>query len=223
MQAQLITTSDGSHSLFVSHFNESYHSIHGAIQEARHVYIDAGFRACQNKEINLFEVGFGTGLNAFLTLLETYKTNTQVHYTSLELYPLDIEKIKELNYTEKLTHDSAGASLFYALHNAPWNEAVEITPNFTLHKMRIDFSNPDNLSTTDLFDLIYFDAFAPNKQPELWTRQIFDKLFAICNPDATIVTYCVKGAVRRTIHSSGFIIEKLPGPPGKREMMRGRK
>lgn len=222
MHTQLITTEDGSHSLFIPHLNEHYHSTHGAIQESRHVYIDAGFRACLNQKISVLEIGFGTGLNAYLTLLEATKKNVFVNYTTLEYYPLDIAMAKQLNYAQQLG-EASNAHLFLELHKTEWNNPIEITPEFTLHKIETDFSNPANFSTSTRFDVIYFDAFAPEKQPEMWTQQIFDKLFTLCNPGAIITTYCAKGAVRRMMQAAGFIVERLPGPPGKREILRGRK
>lgn len=221
-KAQLITTEDGSHSLFVPHLDEHYHSTHGAIQESRHVYIHSGFEACQLQQINVLEIGFGTGLNAFLTLLESRNANKRVHYTSLELYPLDTDSVKQLNYAQQLTDDEK-TSLFMPLHLAPWNKGVQITPSFILHKIETDFSQPNNLNTNILFDVIYFDAFAPEKQPEMWSQPIFDKLFSLCNPNAIITTYCAKGVVRRMLQTAGFTVERLPGPPGKREILRGRK
>ena len=222
LNAQLITTEDGSHSLFVPHLDEHYHSTHGAIQESRHVYIHTGFDACELQQINVLEIGFGTGLNTFLSLLQAESSNKQVHYTSLELYPIEADSAKQLNYAQQLTEE-AKAPLFMTLHQAPWNEAIEITPSFILNKIKTDFSNPDNLNTTTLFDVIYFDAFAPEKQPEMWSQAIFDKLYSLCNPNAIITTYCAKGVVRRMLQSAGFTVERLPGPPGKREILRGRK
>ena len=220
MQTQIITTEDGSHSLFVPHLDEHYHSTHGAIQESHHVYICAGFGSCTNEHINVLEVGFGTGLNAFLTLLKAEERNATVNYTSLELYPLEMEIVQQLNYTKHLT-DKAKAQLFLTMHSAAWDEPIRITPNFSLHKIEIDFSNPHNLKTSTLFDVIYFDAFGPDKQPEMWSQQAFDKLYALCNTDAVITTYCAKGKVRRMLQSAGFTVERLPGPPGKREILRG--
>lgn len=220
MQTKIITTEDGSHSLYVPHLEEHYHSTHGAIQESHHVYICAGFGSCTNEHINVLEVGFGTGLNAFLTLLKAEERNATVNYTSLELYPLEMEIVQQLNYTKHLT-DKAKAQLFLTMHSAAWDEPIRITPNFSLHKIEIDFSNPHNLKTSTLFDVIYFDAFGPDKQPEMWSQQAFDKLYAVCNADALIVTYCAKGAVRRMLQKAGFAVERLPGPPGKREILRG--
>ena len=222
LHTQLITTEDGSHTFFVPHLNEHYHSTHGAIQESQHVYIQTGFVVCKLQQINVLEIGFGTGLNAFLTLLEAERTHKHIHYTSLELYPLNMDSAKQLNYAQQLT-DEQKTQLFLSLHEASWDEPVEITETFTLHKIDTDFSNPDNLSTDTRFDVIYFDAFAPEKQSEMWSQQIFDKLFEVSNPNAIITTYCAKGIVRRMLQSAGFIVERLPGPPGKREILRGRK
>lgn len=222
LKTKLITTEDGSHSFYVPLLNEHYHSTHGAIQESRHVYIDTGLNACELKKINILEIGFGTGLNAFLTLLESEKSDKLIQYTSLELYPLDIESAKPLNYAEQLT-DKKRATLFLDLHKATWSEVVEITPTFSLHKIKADISNPNNIETCVHHDVIYFDAFAPEKQPEMWTQQIFDKLFSLSNENAIITTYCAKGSVRRMLQKAGYTMERLPGPPGKREILRGRK
>lgn len=222
LHIKLIKTEDGSHSLYVPHLNEHYHSTHGAIQESRHVYINTGLDACQLQQINLLEIGFGTGLNALLSLLQSEKKNKQIHYTSLELYPLSMESAEQLNYAQQLTNKEK-ADQFLALHKAPWEKAVEITPTFTLHKIETDFSNPSNFNSDIFFDVIYFDAFAPEKQPEMWTQQIFNKIFSLCNKHAIITTYCAKGVVRRMLQSAGFTVERLPGPPGKREILRGRK
>lgn len=222
LQTKLIITEDGSHSLYVPLLDEHYHSTHGAIQESQHVYINTGLNACKLEQLNILEIGFGTGLNAFLTLLESKKTDKQIHYTSLELYPLDIKSVQQLNYAQQLA-DTSGTEHFMAMHKAPWNETIEITPNFHLHKIETDFSTPNNIDTNQYFDVIYFDAFAPEKQPEMWTQQIFDKLFLVSNKNAIITTYCAKGVVRRMLQSAGFIVERLPGPPGKREILRGSK
>lgn len=217
LETRLITTKDGSHSFFVPHLNEHYHSTHGAIQEARHVFIQMGLYAKQLSHINILEIGFGTGLNAFLTLIETLEANISVNYTTLELYPLDISKIKKLNYPQRVGNKKASKH-FMKLHRATWNKPVEITTNFVLHKLKSDFSKENTIDTK--FDLIYFDAFAPEKQPEMWTQSLFDKLFNLCNKKGIITTYCAKGVVRRMFEKSGFKVERLPGPPGKREMLR---
>lgn len=222
LQTKLITTEDGSHSLYVPQLDEHYHSTHGAIQESRHIYINTGLNACNSEQINILEIGFGTGLNALLTLLASNKKKKQIYYTSLEFYPLDIKNAKELNYPQQLREKDITSS-FIAMHEAPWGEPIDISPTFCLQKIKIDFSNPANLITNTRFDIIYFDAFAPEKQPEMWTQQIFNKLFSMCNKNAVITTYCAKGVVRRMLQSAGFSVERLPGPPGKREILRGTK
>lgn len=223
IETKLIITKDGSHSLYVPHLNEHYHSTHGAIQESRHVFINSGLHANKLQQVNILEIGFGTGLNAFLTLLESKKKEIQVNYTTLELYPLDIECVKQLNYAQ-LSSDEDAAKHFLTLHESPWGVSIQITPFFTLHKVKRDFSKVNSIIETDTrFDVIYYDAFAPEKQPEMWTQQIFDKLFSVCNKKGVLTTYCAKGVVRRMLESSGFTIEKLPGPPGKREILRCRK
>ena len=219
---RLIITEDGSHSLYVPHLDENYHSTHGAILESLHVYINAGLNACKLQHVNILEIGFGTGLNAFLTLIESKKSNKQIHYYSIELYPLDIRNVKLLNYAEQLT-EANGAEHFLAMHKATWDKTVRISQTFSLHKIKADFSTSNNIETNAFFDVIYFDAFAPEKQPEMWTQQIFNKLFSLCNKNAIIITYCAKGVVRRMLQSAGFTVERLPGPPGKREILRGKR
>ena len=224
LDSVLITTGDGSHTFFVPKLNEHYHSTNGAIQESMHVYIRNGLlHVLQNsdiQEINILEIGFGTGLNAFLTLQEAEKHSVKIFYHTLELYPIPLDKIDQLNYADQTGRIENYTYLFYRLHTAAWENDVSITSNFTLHKEKIDFSKPDNLKTHKLYNLIYFDAFAPEKQPEMWTKEIFDHLFSLCNKNATLTTYCAKGSVRRMLQESGFTTERLPGPPGKREILR---
>ena len=221
MNIELEITGDGSHTLFVPSINEHYHSTYGAITETMHVYIDAGLRACLKSTVNILEIGFGTGLNAFLSLLDAEKTARAVFYTSVERYPLPADKVKKLNYASLI--QPSATNLFNKLHDSEWETAVKITPHFTLQKRKIDFSKSDEIAFNSDFDVIFFDAFAPEKQPEMWTQTIFDSIFALCNPHAIITTYCAKGIVRRMLQSAGFTVERLPGPPGKREMLRGRK
>jgi tRNA U34 5-methylaminomethyl-2-thiouridine-forming methyltransferase MnmC len=216
-EIQYQLTEDGSHTLYLPEMDEHYHSVHGAVQESRHVFISAGFEACQSQSPRIFEVGFGTGLNALLTAIEAEKSKRKVAYTSVELYPLLPEQAGRLNYGTMLDADS----LFADLHDAAWNEWYSISPWFDLKKVETDFSvmqMPENE-----YDLIYFDAFAPNKQEDLWKPEIFDRLFHSLKPGGVFVTYCAKGVVRRMLQSSGFLVERLPGPPGKHEMLRGKK
>lgn len=214
-------TADGSHTLFVSELNEHYHSTNGAIQESTHVFIKTGLSACKKDVINVFEIGFGTGLNAFLTLLDVKDTQISVYYTGIEYYPLPISLIKELNYIEN--HSPEEQSLYFKLHDTDWNIESEICSNFHLTKINADFTQFDFLHIKKPLDLIYFDAFAPDKQTEMWSQEIFDQLYAVTNNQGILVTYCAKGVVRRMMQQAGYKVERLPGPPGKREMLRATK
>ncbi|MDD3320143.1 MAG: tRNA (5-methylaminomethyl-2-thiouridine)(34)-methyltransferase MnmD [Paludibacter sp.] len=215
---ELKITSDGSHTLFVPEINETYHSTHGSIQESMHIFIETGLKQCKKTEISILEIGFGTGLNAFMTLLEALKTNIIIHYTTLELYPVEVEKAILLNFPEILS--SENRNLFEKLHTSKWNEEVQINSNFLLNKIKTDFTT---YTFDKNFDVIYFDAFSPEKQPEMWSQQQFEKLYKHCNNGAILTTYCAKGAVRRAMQAAGFKVERLPGPPGKREILRSSK
>jgi tRNA U34 5-methylaminomethyl-2-thiouridine-forming methyltransferase MnmC len=220
MQRQLIVTKDGSHTIAIPEINVTYHSHHGAIQESQHVFIEAGLNfwlnATQKKDISIFEMGLGTGLNALLSLIEAGKNNLSIHYTTVELFPLQPGEINLLNYCEQLQRKDL-QSLFEQLHGAEWEKDIPVTPYFTIRKIKTDLAN---LSIDQSVNLIYYDAFAPAAQPELWTRDIFQKLFSLLEPGGVLVTYCSKGDVRRAMQAAGFTIEKIPGPPGKREMVR---
>ena len=236
MLHQIKTTEDGSHTLFVPELNEHYHSVNGAIQESHHIFINAGLEyyldySYKNnpkpvQTINILEIGFGTGLNALLTLIESEMRSINVFYNSIELYPVSIEDAEKLNYPTHLGKNHLHlkeniTELFLQLHTAKWEEAVDITSNFTLLKQQIDFSNPSKFNTSKLFNLVYFDAFAPEKQPEMWTFDVFNKIFSLCDSGTVLTTYCAKGVVRRMLQNEGFKMERLPGPPGKREVLRG--
>lgn len=216
MTTSIIQTEDGSHSLFNETLGESYHSVHGAIGESKHIFIEAGLNHHAKHQLHILEIGFGTGLNAFLTLLEAEKHNYQIQYTTLELYPVDPISISHLNYPELLSPGKT--STFYEMHNSPWNKEVQISPVFNLKKIQADFTTWQSEKT---YDLIYFDAFSPEKQPEMWSESIFTELYKHCNHGAVLTTYCAKGIVRRALQTAGFIVERLPGPPGKREILRG--
>jgi tRNA U34 5-methylaminomethyl-2-thiouridine-forming methyltransferase MnmC len=207
-------TADGSHTLFVPEINEHYHSVNGAIQEARHVYIEAAFNQCLKKNVCVLEMGFGAGLNALLTALESQKQKIHTTYLALEKYPLPSGLINRLNYSN-LDND-----LFQRIHAAAWETALPLTPFFTLQKIRCDFNAYD---FPGKYDVVYYDAFAPGKQPEAWSQALFDKLFCALNPGGLLTTYCAQGRVRRKLQQAGFAVERIPGPPGKREMLRGRK
>jgi len=213
-------TADGSHTLYVPSLDETYHSSHGAIQEAIHVFINAGFNYINKQKLKVLEIGFGTGLNAFLTLLEASNQNRNIKYTSLEAYPLDQEIISQLNYTEELNSTTKEVTLFYKLHQVEWECYKKITKHFSLSKKKVKLSdfNPD-----EQFDIIYFDAFGPRVQPNMWTVSIFETMYNCLEKDGVLVTYCAKGSVKRALKEVGFEIEALPGPPGKREMTRAKK
>ncbi len=218
VKPEIELTADGSHTLFVPELNEHYHSVNGAIQESKHVFIETGFHHCLKDNIHIFEVGFGTGLNAFLTLMDSQNTNQTVHYTTIEAYPLPLPIIKELNYPEK--HLASNQSLYYKLHEMEWGKTEHISSNFYFTKFESDFTKFDFSLVKRGIDIVYFDAFAPDKQPDMWQQEMFNKLYALTNKDGILVTYCAKGSVRRMLQQAGYTTERLPGPPGKREMLR---
>lgn len=218
-------TEDGSATLFVPELNEHYHSVKGARTESQHIFIDMGLKASAAIQPHILEIGFGTGLNALLTLETAEQEKRPVHYTGIELYPLSWEEVDILNYSDN--------PLFKELHTASWNKDVNITPYFTLHKIKGDVNRvisdkrltvisepPANYS----FDLVYFDAFAPEKQPEMWSEELFRNIYACMNDNGILTTYCAKGVIRRLLQAVGFAVERLPGPPGgKREILRAGK
>lgn len=215
MKKELIITKDGSHSLFVPDLNETYHSVHGSISEAIHVFINSGLLSHPKKKINILEIGFGTGLNTLLTL-ENIK-NRKIHYTSLEPYPISSEIYNKLNFH---TVTNSNFETFLKLHTSDWEEEVFISENFTLYKTQ---KKIQNFISEKKFDIIYFDAFSPEKQTEMWTTEVFEKCFDLLNKDGFLVTYCAKGIFRRTLKSVGFEVISLDGPPGKRQMTRANK
>ncbi|MDQ1771274.1 tRNA (5-methylaminomethyl-2-thiouridine)(34)-methyltransferase MnmD [Labilibaculum sp. A4] len=218
LKRELKITEDGSHTLFVPELNEHYHSTHGAIQEAMHVYLNAGFNFCKQDPIHILEIGFGTGLNCFLTLIEAEKQNRTVIYHSIELYPIKKEHIQSLNYTDQI--EGSDRDVFFKLHQAAWNKEVEITKTFTLNKLQGDLRK---FIFPAMYDLIYFDAFAPDIQPDLWTQDIFEKLHNHLKEDAVLTTYSTKGIIKQALRGAGFEVKRLPGPPGKRQMLRAKK
>ncbi len=212
-------TADGSYTLFVPELDEHYHSVKGALTESEHIFINMGFKHCTVKELRILEIGFGTGLNAFLTLLAADKAQRKTHYTTIERYPVEEDMVHQLDYPERICPERAGD--FYALHSANWNCDVALTPFFTLHKIEDDFTT---YPFEGGYDLVYFDAFAPEKQPEMWSQELFDFLYKCMNPGGILTTYCAKGVVRRMLQTSGFIVERLSGPVGgKREILRATK
>ena len=221
---EIITTSDGSHSLLNTQLNETYHSIHGAIQESVHVFIKNGLEYLAQKnpqtEIKILEVGFGTGLNALLTLQYNLDHLAKISYESLEAFPIAYETAMRLNYPNALSFPQA-EKYFLQLHQSPWDEPVEISNTFSLHKRHVTLEAANLV--TEKFDLIYFDAFAPSKQPEMWALPILEKIERSMKSGGVLVTYCAKGQLKRDLKSLGLIVETLPGPPGKFQMVRALK
>lgn len=216
----LITTGDGSHSLYSERYGVTYHSKYGAVTESAHVFIDAGLRykAAVQREIALLEIGLGTGLNAFMTWLEAEKRNLLVRYTAIEAYPLTLKEVSVFNFAAQLRAPERHAG-FLRLHRGAWDKEHRFSDQFVFTKHRVLLEDFHPAAGT--FDLIYFDAFAPQAQPELWTETIFARLYEALNPEGVLVTYCAKGDVKRTLKKVGFEVERLQGPPGKREMTRG--
>lgn len=215
LNRKIFITKDGSSSIRVPELNENYHSEHGAIQESKHIYINNGlnYKIKTLPEINIFEVGFGTGLNAVLTFLEVKNTDIKINYTSIEKYPLTKKEIKDINFVNKLNIDY---NTFLKFHDN-WDKIVKISDNFNLLKINGDFKT---YNFNNKFDIIYFDAFAPNIQPNLWTSEIFNKTENALNKSGIIITYSVKGDVKRILKSLNFTLQQPEGPPGKRNILR---
>lgn len=220
MERKIIRTADGSTTIYLKDWDEHYHSRHGAIQEAYHVFIRMGLEPAIEKfngKIRIMEIGFGTGLNAYITLLEALMLGLNISYTGIEAYPVAEVEWRALNYTRELNSSTELEGLFEKLHETPWETPETITPNFILQKRKQFFHDIDDSSA---FDLIYFDAFGARVQPELWEQDIFQKMADALSPGGILVTYAAKGSVRRAMQAVGLEVEKLPGPPGKREMLR---
>lgn len=218
MEREIRVTGDGSHTLYVNSLDEPYHSIHGALQESKHVFIEQGLRQVSFSPVRILEIGFGTGLNLLLTLEYSLEKGIEVYYHTVEKYPLSPVEYLKLNYTGYL--HTASPDQFEKIHQAPWDISFEIGNHFRIYKEHADFRNMEPKGT---FDLVYFDAFAPDKQPELWDAPIFRKVYELMVPGGILVTYTAKGSVRRTLGSCGFEVSKVPGPPGKREMIRAKR
>lgn len=224
MKRKIITTSDGSKTIQIEDWNEQYHSVHGAIQEAKHVFLKHGLLffndelVSESQSISILEIGFGTGLNAFLTLIEAEKLKQRINYVGVEAYPVSLDEIDQLNYVELISESHA--ETFKTMHKALWEETNEITPHFKLEKQQKFFKD---ITARNAFDIIYFDAFGARVQPDLWTETIFEKMYCALKENGILVTYSAKGSVRRAMQAVGFTVERLPGPPGKREMLRAQK
>lgn len=217
MERKIITTSDGSKSLYLPEWEETYHSRHGAVQEAYHVFIRKGLDLFKDgTELSILEIGFGTGLNCFITWMEAQRRNLTLHYHGIEGYPVALKLALELEYPSAMEKEEFN-NVFEKLHKEPWNRHVEISDSFSLFKEEIKFQD---FSRVNSFDLIYFDAFGARVQPDLWTVEIFDRMYKGLKENGVLVTYSAKGSVRRALQTVGFTVERLPGPPGKREMLR---
>ncbi|MDP5159007.1 MAG: tRNA (5-methylaminomethyl-2-thiouridine)(34)-methyltransferase MnmD [Flaviramulus sp.] len=226
MKREIVITGDGSSTIHLPEWDEHYHSKHGAIQEAYHVFIKHGLHHfCDSKtfknhyNISILEIGFGTGLNAFITFLEAEKLQLHIDYFGVEGYPVLMEEISQLNYSKELK-SQIYQTTFNKIHEFSWDKMHELTPNFQLTKQHKMFHE---INDSDTHDIIYFDAFGARVQPELWTEAIFKIMYKALKINGVLVTYAAKGSVRRAMQSVGFMVEKLPGPPGKREMLRGTK
>lgn len=222
MKRKIITTGDRSTTIHLVEWNEQYHSKHGAIQEAYHVFINKGlhfFCSKQSQEkISILEIGFGTGLNALITAIESYNLDRKISYVGVEAYPIAQEEMDQLNYAQLLPNSKD--NLFRKLHSTPWEVESEITSNFSLKKQQMLFSE---IKDKNAFDIIYFDAFGARVQPELWTAEMFQIINNALKPQGVLVTYSAKGSVKRAMLSVGLSVERLDGPPGKRHMLRATK
>ena len=217
MKREIIETGDGSSTIFIPEWNEHYHSSHGALQEAQHVFISNGLNQKTEDYLTVLEMGFGTGLNALLTYFATEKRNQYVHYIGVEAFPPSEEEWRAMNYTD-FSKDAEANEVYEALNSSEWNKNISLSEHFVIDKRQVKFQELELKPET--VDLIYYDAFGPRVQPELWSTEIFQKLFDALSENGILVTYCAKGQVKRDLKSVGFEVEALPGPPGKREMTR---
>jgi len=219
MKREIIQTSDGSTSILLPEWNETYHSKFGAIQEAKHVFIKNGLSLFQGQSVSILEIGFGTGLNAFITYLEAKDLGQKIEYTGIEAYPVSEEDASKMNYVSELNAEKDKA-IFLKMHQSEWNEKVFLAPNFLLEKQNIKFQE---IADENKYDLIYFDAFGYRVQPELWSLEIFQIMFKGLKSEGILVTYACRSSIKKAMVEAGFVVEKLAGPPGKREMLRARK
>jgi tRNA U34 5-methylaminomethyl-2-thiouridine-forming methyltransferase MnmC len=211
----IVTTSDGSHTIFVPELNEHFHSVHGAVQESEHIFSGAGYDSLGPGPASILEIGFGTGLNALLTAVRNLQDGKSINYTSIEKYPLSADIVSQLNYHRFA--GEKGRQIFRELHTARWEEWTDITETFRIRKIMADLTVYEPAGS---YDLIYFDAFGPDKQPEMWTKEIFEKIAAVTGLGGIFVTYSAKGTIKRQLRACGFSVELLAGPPGKRQMIR---
>ena len=219
MPAELLITGDGSHTVCIPELNVTYHSKHGAIQESMHVYIESGLKQIQNKKISVLEVGFGTGLNALLTYIQAEKNDLEVIYEAVELHHLDDSLTAALNYLSVLEAPQY-VNAFSNMHACEWNVLQTISPSFAFKKVTGDIRD---MSLTGSYNLVYYDAFDPSAQPDVWTSTIFHKIYSAMEEEGMLVTYCSKTSVRKALVEAGFQVVKIPGPKGKREIVKALK
>lgn len=219
MKRQIIQTSDGSTTIHLPDWNENYHSKHGAIQEAKHVFIKNGLSLFEGESVSILEIGFGTGLNAFITFLEAQNNDQSIDYVGVEAYPVSFEEVQQMNYVSELDAENE-SEIFKMMHESEWDATNKISDTFSLTKRKQFFNE---ITDVQQFDLIYFDAFGYRVQPELWSTEIFQKMYNALKPGGYLVTYAARGVVKRSMQEVGFSVEKLEGPPGKREMFRAYK
>ncbi len=218
MKLKIIETSDGSQTLYVPELNEQYHSMNGAITESNYVYLEKGYLFHKSKTPIVFEIGFGTGLNCLLTALFAKKQKRRTTYFSIEKYPLEKGIVQQLQYGNNISKEAQ--IIFEKIHDCEWNKPIQIAEYFNLVKLQSDLIEND-LKEVQICDIIYFDAFGPDKQPEMWQPEIFQKIYSLTAADGVFVTYSAKGAVRRELTACCFEMQRLPGPPGKIHMLRG--
>lgn len=218
MQRKIINTADGSKTLFVPELNEQYHSVNGARTESEYVFLEQGYLYHQSKAPVIFEVGFGTGLNALLTAELAHKLKRKTRFITIEKYPINEQEIMELNYGQLISEQAE--LLFTKIHNAKWGEEIKISEYFFLLKIEGDLTNY-NFEKVHNFDIVYYDAFGPDKQTNMWEPEIFRKIYDASTANSVFVTYTAKGQIRRQLQDCGYSMDRLPGPPGKRHMLRG--
>jgi len=213
---KVVLTNDGSHTLYSNLANAHYHSLNGAVQESQHIFIENGLYAIESTKIRILEVGFGTGLNATLTAYHALKNKQKVFYQGIDNFPLSQEVLKSLNYTTYLPAEIG--EMWEKISACEWDKPTAINDFFTITKRNVDFISMEIDSS---IDLVYFDAFAPDDQMEMWTLENFKKLYDATSKNGIIVTYCSKGIVKQALRQAGYNTQRLPGPPGKRHMIRG--
>lgn len=219
MKREIIQTEDGSVTIHLPEMNETYHSKFGAIQEAKHVFIQNGLDLFKGGPVSILEVGFGTGLNCFITYLESVKNNQQINYTGVEAYPVNPDEVAALNYVSELQAEEHREA-FSTMHTGNWSEEMMLNAKFSLKKRKQFIQD---INDVDCYDLIYFDAFGYPSQPELWSTEIFKNMYTALKKGGILITYACRGVIKRSMQEAGFTTEKLPGPPGKREILRASK